>query len=131
MGFRLERRAHCVDRLIEDAASEELSRFDSHPIKGKNRRIKRKIIRSMEMKSLEQQTVKTTVFFDRSLLDEIDRVNPFSTRREFLDRASREYLEKLRRREIDEQLASACAESAAEDLLESKAWEQVTLETWT
>jgi metal-responsive CopG/Arc/MetJ family transcriptional regulator len=85
----------------------------------------------MEMKSPEQQAVKTTVFFDRSLLDEIDRENPFSTRREFLDRASREYLEKLRRREIDEQLASACAEAAEEDLLENEAWEPITLETWT
>jgi metal-responsive CopG/Arc/MetJ family transcriptional regulator len=85
----------------------------------------------MEMKSPGQQAVKTTVFFDRSLLEEIDRVNPFPTRREFLARASREYLEKLRRREIDEQLASACAEAAEEDLLENEAWEPVTLETWT
>ena len=83
------------------------------------------------MKSREQQVVKTTVFFGRSLLDEIDRVNPFSTRREFLDRAAREYLEKLRRRESDEQLASACAEAAEEDLLENEAWEPVALETWT
>ena len=75
-------------------------------------------------------TVKTTIIFDQSLIHEIDRINPFPTRTEFLTRASREYLEKLNRRAVDEQLAAACAEAAEEDRLENDEWEGVTLETW-
>ena len=75
--------------------------------------------------------VKTTIIFDQSLIHEIDRINPFSTRTEFLARASKEYLEKLKRRAIDEQLAAACAEAAEEDRMENDEWESVTLETWS
>jgi len=82
------------------------------------------------MKSCTRAVVKTTVIFDQPLIQEIDRINPFSTRTEFLVRASKEYLEKLKQRVIDEQLASACAEAAEEDRLVSDEWETITLETW-
>jgi metal-responsive CopG/Arc/MetJ family transcriptional regulator len=82
------------------------------------------------MKSGAHTGVKTTVIFDQSLINEIDRINPFPTRTEFLARASQEYLEKLKRRAVDEQLAAACAEAAEEDRLENDEWESVTLETW-
>ena len=75
-------------------------------------------------------TVKTTIIFDQSLIHEIDRINPFPTRTEFLARASKEYLEKLKRRTVNEQLAAACAEAAEEDRLENDEWESATLETW-
>jgi len=76
------------------------------------------------------QTVKTTIIFDQSLIHEIDRINPFPTRTEFLARASKEYLEKLKRTAIDEQLAAACAEAGEEDRLVNNEWEDATLETW-
>jgi metal-responsive CopG/Arc/MetJ family transcriptional regulator len=82
------------------------------------------------VKSPSQAGIKTTVIFDQSLIEEIDRINPFPTRKEFLSRASREYLEKLKHRAIDEQLAAACAEAAEEDRLVNDEWESVTLETW-
>ncbi len=82
------------------------------------------------MKSRAYTGVKTTIIFDQSLIHEIDRVNPFPTRTEFLARASEEYLEKLKHRAIDEQLAAACAEASEEDRLENDEWESVTLETW-
>lgn len=83
------------------------------------------------MKSHTHTGVKTTVIFDQSLIHEIDRINPFPTRTEFLARASKEYLEKLKRRTIDEQLTAACAEAAEEDRLENDEWESVNLETWS
>ena len=83
------------------------------------------------MKSHAHGAIKTTVIFDQSLIDEIDRINPFPTRTEFLARASKEYLEKLKRRAIDEQLTAACAETGEEDRLENDEWESVTLETWS
>ncbi len=82
------------------------------------------------MKSQAHAGIKTTLIFDQSLIDEIDRSNPFSTRTEFLARASREYLEKLRYRAINEQLAADCAEAAEEDRRENDEWEGATLETW-
>ena len=82
------------------------------------------------MKSLTHVGIKTTVIFDQSLIDEIDRINPFPTRTEFLARASKEYLKKLKQKTIDEQLAAACAKAAEEDRLENDEWENVTLETW-
>ena len=82
------------------------------------------------MKSHVHAGIKTTVIFDQILIDEIDRTNPFSTRTEFLARASMEYLEKLKRSATDQQLAAACAEAAEEDRLENDEWESVTLETW-
>jgi len=75
-------------------------------------------------------SIKTTIIFDQSLIQEIDRINPFPTRTEFLAHASQEYLEKLKRTAVDEQLAAACAEAAEEDRLENDEWERVTLETW-
>ena len=83
------------------------------------------------MKSRSHVAVKTTVILDQSLIDEIDRINPFPTRKEFLARASREYLEKLKRRTVDEQLAAACAEADEEDRLVNDEWENITLETWS
>jgi metal-responsive CopG/Arc/MetJ family transcriptional regulator len=77
------------------------------------------------------ETVKTTIIFDQSLVEEIDRINPFPTRTEFLARASKEYLEKLKRKAVDEQLAAACAEAADEDRQLNDEWENVTLETWS
>ena len=82
------------------------------------------------MKSRSNVAVKTTVILDQPLIDEIDRINPFSTRKEFLARASREYLEKLKRKAADEQLAAACAEAADEDRQVNVEWEGITLETW-
>lgn len=83
------------------------------------------------MKSRSQTNVKTTVIFDQSLIEEIDRINPFSTRTEFLASASREYLRKLKRGAIEKNLAKACAEAAEEDRLENEEWENATLETWS
>ena len=82
------------------------------------------------MKSYSHAGVKTTVIFDQTLIDEIDRINPFPTRTEFLARASTEYLEKLKRSATDQQLAAACVEAAEEDHLENDEWESVALETW-
>ena len=82
------------------------------------------------MRARASTAVKTTLILDQSLIEEIDRINPFPTRTEFLARASRDYLEKLKRRAIDEQLAAACAEAAEEDRLENDEWESITLETW-
>ena len=82
------------------------------------------------MKSRSHVAVKTTVILDQSLIDEIDRINPFPTRTEFLASASKEYLEKLKRRAVNEQLAAACAEAADEDRQVNVEWEGVTLETW-
>jgi metal-responsive CopG/Arc/MetJ family transcriptional regulator len=75
-------------------------------------------------------SVKTTVILDQSLIDEIDRMNPFPTRKEFLAHASREYLEKIKHKVIDEQLAAACAEAGEEDRQVNEEWESITLETW-
>jgi len=83
------------------------------------------------MKSRAQSGVKTKVIFDQSLIEEIDRINPFSTRTEFLAFASREYLEKLKHEAINKHLAEACAEATEEDRLENDEWENVTLETWS
>jgi metal-responsive CopG/Arc/MetJ family transcriptional regulator len=82
------------------------------------------------VKSRSQTTVRTTVILDQSLIDEIDHANPFPTRTEFLAHASKEYLEKLKRSAVDEQLAAACAEASEEDRLENDEWESVNLETW-
>jgi hypothetical protein len=82
------------------------------------------------MKTSARGVVKTTVIFDQILIEEIDRLNPFPTRTEFLARASTEYLEKLKRSATDQQLAVACAEAADEDRLDNDEWESVTLETW-
>ena len=82
------------------------------------------------MKSRAHTGVKTTLILDQSLIHEIDRINPFPTRTEFLAHASRDYLEKLKRKAIDEQLAAACAEAAKEDRLENDERESATLETW-
>ncbi len=82
------------------------------------------------MKYHSRTAVKTTVILDQSLIEEIDRINPFPTRKEFLARASKEYLEKLKRKAVDERLATACAEAADEDRQVNLEWEGVTLETW-
>jgi metal-responsive CopG/Arc/MetJ family transcriptional regulator len=84
----------------------------------------------MIMKTFARGIVKTTVIFDQALVDEIDRINPYPTRTEFLARASKEYLERLKRSATDEQLAAACFEAAEEDRLENDEWENITLETW-
>jgi len=74
--------------------------------------------------------VKTTVLFEKSLLEEIDEFNPFKTRKDFLDQACKIYLKELRRRVIDEKLAKACSEAEAEDRSVNEEWESVTLEGW-
>ena len=74
--------------------------------------------------------VKTTVLLEKSLLEEIDRLNPFNTRKDFLNQACKAYLKQLRRRAIDEELAKACAESEAEDRSVNEEWEPVVLESW-
>ena len=74
--------------------------------------------------------VKTTVLFEKSLLKEIDKFNPFQTRKAFLGEACKLYLKRLRHKTIDDQLAKACAESEAEDLAVNEEWEPITLEDW-
>jgi len=76
------------------------------------------------------ESVETTVILDQALIEEIDRITPFPTRKEFFAHASREYLEKLKRKAINEQLAEACAEPEEEDRQVSAEWENITLETW-
>ena len=83
------------------------------------------------MDSLEQRaTVKTTTVIDKALLEDIDQVNPFKTRREFFEHACRYYLRDLRKKWIDEQLENACRQSADEDEAINSEWENITLETW-
>jgi metal-responsive CopG/Arc/MetJ family transcriptional regulator len=74
--------------------------------------------------------VKTTVLFEKSLLEEIDEFNPFKTRKDFLDQACKIYLNELRRRVIDEKLAQACSEAEAEDRSVNEEWEPIVLEGW-
>ena len=74
--------------------------------------------------------VKTTVLFEKNLLEEIDQFNPFQTRKEFLDQACKMYLKELKRRLIDEQLAKACSEASYEDTSVNEEWEPFTLESW-
>ncbi len=78
---------------------------------------------------LQHQSVKTSISFDKNLLEEIDRYNPFPTRKEFLDRACRDYLEEVKRKQLYDELAAACAESADDDMATNEEWEHVTLET--
>jgi len=80
--------------------------------------------------SMNDMKVKTTVLLEKSLLEEIDRLNPFRTRKDFLDQACKAYLKQLRRRVIDEELAKACAEPEAEDRSVSEEWEPVVSEGW-
>ena len=82
------------------------------------------------MKTYNQPVVKTTVFFEKQLLYEIDQNNPFVTRKEFLVRACRRYLQDVKRKRIDHDLAQACAEAQQEDLSENEEWEPLTLEDW-
>ena len=74
--------------------------------------------------------IKTTVQFEKALLDEIDQYNPFATRKDFLDQACKAYLHELRRKFIDDQLAVACAEGAEEDSAVNEEWETIALEAW-
>ena len=82
------------------------------------------------METIGRQMMKTSVLFDKDMLEEIDRRNPFPTRKEFLDRACRDYLQQLRRKRIDEELSAACAEACAEDAVVNKEWEEIALESW-
>ena len=74
--------------------------------------------------------VKTSIILKKDLLEEIDRNNPFATRKEFLDQACRVYLKELKRRSIDEKLAVACKQAAMEDGAVNKEWESVDIEDW-
>lgn len=80
--------------------------------------------------SARSPKVKTTVLFEKRLLEEIDEFNPFNTRKDFLDQACKIYLKELRRRVIDEKLAKACSEAEAEDLSVNEEWETIALEGW-
>ncbi len=84
----------------------------------------------MKTKTYDQPVVKTTVFFEKQLLYEIDQSNPFSTRKEFLVKACQHYLQGLKRKRIDRDLAQACAEAQKEDLAVNEEWEPITLEGW-
>jgi len=77
-----------------------------------------------------RRKIKTTVLFEKALLDEIDQYNPFATRKDFLDQACKAYLHELRRKFISDQLATACAEAADEDSAVNEEWETITLEAW-
>ena len=76
------------------------------------------------------EMVKTTTPIHKVLLDEIDQINPFRTRREFFEEACRHYLQTLKRKLVNQQLEEACRESADEDILENAEWERTTLEGW-
>lgn len=78
----------------------------------------------------KHETVKITTPIHKPLLDEIDQVNPFKTRREFFEEACRHYLQARKRKMVYQQLEEACRESANEDLLENADWDQVSLENW-
>ncbi len=80
--------------------------------------------------SARSPKVKTTVLFEKSLLEEIDEFNPFKTRKDFLDKACKMYIKELRRRVIDEKLAKACSEAEAEDRSVNEEWETIALEGW-
>ena len=82
------------------------------------------------MKTYKQPVVKTTVFFEKQLLYEIDQGNPFSTRKEFLVRACQNYLKELKKKRIDHDLTEACAEAEKEDLSVHEEWEPSALEGW-
>jgi hypothetical protein len=82
------------------------------------------------METQKEKRTKTTVILENDLLSEIDYYNPFSTRREFLDKACKLYLRDLKRRKIDEDLAAACAEAAQEDAQVNEEWESASLENW-
>lgn len=84
----------------------------------------------MKTKTYDQPVVKTTVFFEKQLLYEIDQCNPFSTRKEFLVKACQRYLQGLKRKRIDHDLALACAEAQKEDLAVNGEWEPITVEGW-
>ena len=83
------------------------------------------------MEDIFSSTVKTTVLFEKKLLEAIDQYNPFPTRKEFLDKACRAFIRELRRAVIDRELAAACAESASEDMLVNEDWEEASLENWS
>lgn len=76
------------------------------------------------------KSLKTTIILDQDLLGEVDRYNPFSTRKAFIGEACRTYIAELKRKQIDTQLEIACAEAAAEDMETNDEWEAVTLEEW-
>lgn len=78
----------------------------------------------------DNRTVKTTVLFEKSLLEEIDKLNPFHTRKDFLGEACKSYLNKLKRKKIDEQLAGACSDAEEDDSAVNEEWEPITLEYW-
>ncbi len=80
--------------------------------------------------SARSPKIKTTVLFEKRLLDEIDEFNPFNTRKDFLDQACKIYLKELRRRAIDEKLAKACSEAEAEDISVNEEWETIAPEGW-
>ena len=80
--------------------------------------------------SIRSPKVKTTVLFEKSLLEEIDELNPFKTRKDFLDRACKIYLKELKKIAIDEKLAKACSEAEAEDRSVNEEWEPIALEGW-
>ena len=82
------------------------------------------------MISQKHEMVKTTTPIHKMLLDEIDQVNPFRTRREFFEEACRHYLQAIKRKLVYQQLEEACRESANEDLLENADWDQVVLDDW-
>jgi hypothetical protein len=84
----------------------------------------------MKTKTYDQPVIKTTVFFEKQLLYEIDQNNPFSTRKEFLVKACRDFLQKVQRKRIDRDLAQAIAEAQKEDLAVNEEWEPITLEGW-
>jgi metal-responsive CopG/Arc/MetJ family transcriptional regulator len=78
----------------------------------------------------KNQIVKTTTPIHKLLLDEIDHVNPFKTRREFFEEACRQYLREIKRKLVYQKLEEACRESTHEDLLDHADWDCVTLEGW-
>ena len=85
----------------------------------------------MESRSCSKSTkVKTTILFEKKLLEEIDHFNPFRTRKEFLDNACKNYLKEIRKQIIDRKLAEACSEAADEDGTVNEEWEPVSLEGW-
>jgi len=80
--------------------------------------------------NMKSTKVKTTILFEKGLLEEIDKFNPFQTRKAFLGEACKMYLNQLRQKTIDDKLAKACVDAEAEDRSVNEEWEPITLEDW-
>lgn len=82
------------------------------------------------MQTRYSPSIKTTILLEKSLIEEIEQLNPYPTRKEFINRACKAYLQELKRQFIDDKLSASVSELAAEDLAVNEEWEQISLEEW-